>query len=248
MGKWIIGTGRLRLHGIEILLRMGPRIVTACIHRGILLLYRLLLLLWLTKISEAVGLLSPWIVRVECSLLGLDEILLWLLLPEWRAKTSLLRLVLLLISIAGAVLITSHLWLHTKSSVLLLLWINDISKPVHSRLLLITLIPACWLSYRRLNRRVIEQGIGIRFLQLPTTEIFLLLAQLERLGKIGVLFNAVTGCSPALSLFLFRFSLASLKCSTKLLIILFCLSVLTAWPGYGSLVVMRSKFFDTGDS
>lgn len=155
MRKRIVRASRLWLHSIKPLLRLSPGVVATCIDCCVLLLNRLLLLL--SHGPKAI-LLSPRIVCVESSLLWLQKVLLRLLLrlaKSRAAKASLLGLLLKSIACSIRVLISSHLGLHTKSSILLLR-VDHISKPIDCRLLLVALVPACRLRDRGLGRCIVE--------------------------------------------------------------------------------------------
>jgi hypothetical protein len=212
--KWIIGPRCLRFDSV--LRLMCPWVIAARLH-SVLLLQRLL--------TEAI-LLPIWVVRVERSLLRLHEILLRLLLLTIR-KPCVLSL-LLITTITISIWIASLLWLHAKSRILLLLWVNHISKPVHTWLLLVALIPAGWLGNCGLSGCVVEKQVGICLFKFSSPEVLLLFAQFKGLCKVGIDFLGFASLPSTPRIICFSLGPASFNCSAEFIVVIVITARLSA--------------------
>jgi len=198
-GEWIVRPRWLKLRVLGLLMRGCEGIVTARLKSILLLLLLLLLfLLLLPECAEAIRLL---VVRsTGPKTRSLKALEARIIVAGW--------LRLLQAGVAKAILITRGLSLQAKACVLLLLWTDDVTEPIHCGLLLVALVPTCWLRKRRLGRCwSIKERVRVGFFQLFSSKIFLFLAKLDGFGEIGIFLVAFGRSGTSLCIF-FSLSLA----------------------------------------
>jgi hypothetical protein len=171
----------------------------------------------LAEVIEAIHLLTIWIVCVKRSLLWLHVALLSKLVEAGLLRLLLEPIVATIAILESSLLLTLHArWLRVRivqeSCILrlLLVLVDEVTEPIDSALLLVSLVVSRGLILGRLRRRISKQEVSIALFQLPLSKFFLLFAKPNSFCQIIVVIHG-TGLLRATFLFLFSFVLTRLK-------------------------------------